>query len=328
MNNIVHSIKEPFMTLDKLFVELKKQEYIFVQTHNYPDHDAVASAFAFQQLLKNKGIQSKLIYDGDMQRDSLVQMISDLAIEIKHCSAYDMNAEHKIIIVDGCKGNKNVTDLIGDEIGVIDHHQVDKPEHVLFTDIRSGYGACSTIMYSYFAEYDIDIPQDVATALMIGINMDTALLTRGVGKEDIEAYANLYSVSDIRLQNSILRNYIQTKDLSFYRYAIDHVNIADELAFCYFPDGCNQNLLAILGDFFLSLNEVEFVILCAKNGTKINFSIRNEKKQWNAAILIQKALQGIGFGGGHADMAGGIMNNVEGFDPESFLRKFRSLLHC
>lgn len=315
------------MTLETLLLELKKEEYVFLQTHNYPDHDAVASAFAFQHLLKTKGIQSHLIYDGDMQRDSLNQMIHELGIDIKPYHEYAMTKEHKIIVIDGCKGNKNVTDLIGDELGVIDHHQVDTPEDVPFTDIRSGYGACSTIMYSYFAQYGIDVPQDVATALMIGINMDTALLTRGVSKEDIEAYANLYSVSDIRLQNSILRNYIQTKDLSFYRHAIDNVILSDGIAFCYFQNGCNQNLLAILGDFFLALEEVEFVILCAKNEYKINFSIRNEKPEWNAARIIQEALSGIGFGGGHADMAGGIVNDVDGFDPDGILLTFKTLLH-
>jgi nanoRNase/pAp phosphatase (c-di-AMP/oligoRNAs hydrolase) len=161
---------------------------------------------------------------------------------------------------------------------------------------------------------------------MIGINMDTALLTRGVSRFDIEAYAEMYDLSDIRLQNSILRNYIQTKDLHFYRHAIDNVRIADEIAFCYFPEGCNQNLLGILGDFFLALEEVEFVILCANNGGSINFSLRSEKSGWNAARTIQSVLDGIGFGGGHADLAGGMIPAGRTFDPDWILNKFRSLL--
>ena len=40
----------------------------------------------------------------------------------------------------------------------------------------------------------------------------------------------LYKISDIRLQNSILRNFIQTKDLSFYKFAIDNTVIEDEIS--------------------------------------------------------------------------------------------------
>ncbi len=314
------------MTFTDLLAVLKKEEYIFIQTHNYPDHDAVASAFALQYLLFELGVKSHIIYEGEIQRDSLVQMIDELGIDIKHCTNHSMTADHKIIIVDGCKGNKNVADLIGDEIAVIDHHLVEKPDDVPFADIRSDNGACSTIIYSYYKKSGIAVPRDVATAMMIGINMDTALLTRGVSSHDIEAYAELYTLSDIRLQNSILRNYIQSKDLSFYKYAIDNVKINDEIAFCYFPDGCNQNLLGILGDFFLALDEVEFVILCARNGGSINFSTRNEKKEWNAARAVQDALQGMGFGGGHADMAGGIVPDAAKFDPDAILVKFREIL--
>lgn len=314
------------MTFADLLDALKSEEYIFIQTHNYPDHDAVASAFALQHLLKGFDIKSFLIYDGEIQRDSLLQMIEDLEIVIKNYRSYSLTSQHKIIIVDGCKWNKNVTDLVGDEVGVIDHHIVDSPDDVPFVDIRSNYGSCSSILYSYYTEYKEEIPKNVATALMIGINMDTSLLTRSVSKEDIEAYANLYGISDIRLQNSILRNYIQTKDLSFYRYAIDNVKIEHEVAYCYFPDGCNQNLLAILGDFLLALEEVEFVILCAKNKGSINFSLRSEKKEWNAALVLQQVLKGIGFGGGHADMAGGIVNDLSLFDPEEIHIKFLSHL--
>ncbi len=305
---------------------LQKEKHIYIQTHNYPDHDAVASAFALQEFFNHFSIKSHLTFDGDIQRDSLQDMISSLKIDIKPISEYNMNAEDKIVIVDGCKGNKNVTDLIGDEVGVIDHHQVDKAEDVAFNDIRSDYGACSSIVFSYFNEHNITIPQNVASALLIGINMDTSLLTRGVSENDIYAYSALYTLSDVRLVNSILRNFIQQKDLEFYKEAIDRVLISNEIAYCYFADGCNQNMLGILGDFFLALKEVDFVILLAKNNDKINFSLRNESSKWNCSSVIQAALKGIGFGGGHSDMAGGIINDISLFDERNVYDKFMELL--
>ncbi len=100
-----------------------------------------------------------------------------------------------------------------------------------------------------------EISKDVATALLIGINMDTALLTRGVSQKDVDAYSRLFACADIRMVNSILRNFIKIEDLNFYRQALDSLQVYKNFGFCYFKGGCSENLLGILGDFFLALDE-------------------------------------------------------------------------
>ncbi|MCP4130150.1 MAG: recombinase RecJ [bacterium] len=307
---------------------VKDEEYIYIQTHNFPDHDSVASAVGLQYLLQQFGVNSHLIYEGDIQRDSLVEMIDTLEIDIQHNENHELEEDHMIVIVDGCKGNKNVTDLIGDEIAVIDHHNVIATEDVRFTDIRPEYGACSSLIYDLYKEMEIEVPRNIATALMIGINMDTNLLTRNASQMDVQAYADLYPLMDMTAHNSLLRNFIQTKDLEFYKYAIEHTRIQEEISFCYFSEGCNQNLLGILGDFFLALKEVDFVILCARNGNIINFSLRNERPEWNASLVIQDVLREIGFGGGHMDMAGGIIKDPSLFNEEVIFQKFLERLRA
>jgi nanoRNase/pAp phosphatase (c-di-AMP/oligoRNAs hydrolase) len=298
---------------------------VYVQTHDFPDHDAIASAFAMQRLLALQGVPSRIVYAGDIQRDSLRRMIADLGIEAAPAAGVTMSPRDPIVIVDGCKGSKNVTDLPGDEVAVIDHHQVKTPDNVPFVDIRPDHGACATMIHGYWALAGAAVPRDVATGLMIGINMDTALMTRQVGVEDIRAYADLYTFADVRLENSILRNSIQTRDLAFFRHALANVDIRDTMAFCWFPEGCNQNLLGILGDFFISLQEADFVVLCARNANVINVSVRSEREEWNASRVVQQALNGIGFGGGHADMAGGIIREPSGvIDGTNLQARFRS----
>jgi nanoRNase/pAp phosphatase (c-di-AMP/oligoRNAs hydrolase) len=300
---------------------------VFVQTHDFPDHDAIASAFGMQGVLGLAGVPSRIVYGGDLQRDSLRRMIRDLGIEAHPAGSVAMGARDAVVIVDGCKGSKNVTDLPGDELAVIDHHEVKSPDNVPFVDIRPGTGACATLIHGYWGDAGASSPAEGATARMIGINMDTALLTRQVSRVDIPAYADLYTRADIRLENSILRNSIQTKDLAFYRHALQNVQITDGVAFCWFPDGCNQNLLGILGDFFISLEEAEFVVLCARNGGMINVSVRNEREGLNASRVVQAALDGIGFGGGHADMAGGIIREAAGIDGPLLRSRFLEALN-
>jgi len=310
-----------FQILD-LINELKKEKRIFIQTHNFPDHDAVASAYGLSKILLEFGIKTYIIYKGEIQRDSLIKMIESLNININKYEEFDIRDQEKIIVVDGCTGNSNVEELDGDEILVIDHHDVNKPENVKYVDIRSSYGACSTIIYTYYKQIGKNIPKDVATALIIGLNVDTAQLTRGVSEEDVNAFHSLYLEANIPLVNSILRNNIKIKDLNFYKFLLNNIKFDSTVAFCYFEDGCNQNLLGILGDFVLSLDEIDFVILCAKNNGVINFSIRNEKSKLSAADIIKDALKGIGFGGGHTDMAGGIIKDITKLNEEKIYNLF------
>ncbi len=309
-----------------LIALVEKADYVYIQTHDYPDHDAVASAYALQKLLKSRGITGYLVYEGEIRNDSLLRMIKHLSIKIRPAKEEPLRTIDKIIIVDGCKGSKNVTDLTGDEIAVIDHHGGSSPEDILLSDMHPDYGACSSIIFSYYENLGIEPAENVATALIIGLLSDTVLMTKGVDEADMRTYNSLYNKSDIRLVNSILKNKIQKKDLSFYREAIDRVRIQDRLAFCYFPEGCNENLLGVIGDFFLSLSEVEFVFLCARNNGKINFALRSEEDRWDAADIIRKILDGTGYGGGHSDIAGGIMNDPSNFDEKICLNRILQLL--
>lgn len=298
---------------------------VFIQPHNFPDHDAVASAFGLQKLLESFHVKTTIVYDGELQRDSLKSMIRELGIELRGYREAGIRPCDGIVIVDGCKGNQNVTELAGKELAVLDHHLVIRPEDVPYIDIRSHLGSCSTLIYGYFKTLGVALSQEVATALLIGINMDTAQLTRDVCEEDVFAYSELYTRANVAQHNSILRNYIQTQDLAFYRFALEHVVVEDALAYCHFTQGCPQNMLGILADFFLALKEVQFVVMVAQNGPVVNFSVRSERLEWNAAGIIQTLLAGVGLGGGHRDMAGGVIV-ADAFDAPAFQVKLRSLL--
>ncbi len=305
---------------------ISPHDEIFIQPHDFPDHDSISAAFGLQYLLSLNDIEATIIYEGAIQRDSLARMMSELGITAKQVSEVTVTASSKIIMIDGCLGNKNITELPGAEIAIIDHHQSTAPEHVPFRDIRSEYGSTSTIIYNYSVELDTELPSKVATALMIGLLLDTAHLMRGAGKEDITCYAALYDLADNVFVNSVLRNNVQQQDLYYFNIAFQQVSIQNRFAFCYFPDGCNQNLLGIIADFFLSIQEVNFVFMCAKNGDRINLSLRSEKEEWNSVEIIRVILGGIVFGGGHHGMAGGIIMEADHFDEKQCFNELKKLL--
>ncbi|MCP4214833.1 MAG: recombinase RecJ, partial [bacterium] len=295
--------------------------------------DAVASAYGWQVLLKHVGIDSRLVYEGEISRRSLSRMNKALGIEIFHISKVKMEPHHKVIIVDGCKGNRNVTDLVGDEIAVIDHHEVAAPDDVSYQDVRPGYGSCSTIIHSYYRQmalppYEpaVPVPGNVATALMVGIVMDTMHFTRSVSPADLEAYVQLYPLGNVEMVNNIARNDVNHGDLKYYEYAIGHLELYKNFGFIYFTEGCESNLLGIISDFILALEEVDFVVLCARNNGMVNFSVRSELPKWDASQIIRHVLDGIGAGGGHTDMAGGVVRDPSLFDKDRIYSYFKTTL--
>ena len=308
-------------SVKKLIKVLKNKKRIFIQTHNYPDHDAVASAFALQYLLRNFKIDAKIIYHGDILRDSLQKMKERTGIEILPHYKYKMHEEDSIVLVDANKKNKNVAALKGNVVAVIDHHPGECYEDLEFCDIRSDYGACATIIFSYFAELKMEPSVEVATALHTAINFDTHQFTRNASPIDIETVAMLYQVSDVALVNSLVRNSIKLNDFKYYRYAIDNVRIEKIFAYCHFPQGCSKDLLAILADYILSVEEIEFVVLSAQSTDEISFCVRSENPNILANTAIQMILEGIGSGGGHIDMAGGRIPDIKDFDQEKIFKK-------
>ena len=309
---------ENFKTLIDSLKNLKEGR-VLIQAHNFPDADAIAAAYGLQNLFVYFGITSYLIYDGGIERNVLKKVVDDLEIYINSADVFNkkyspINQYDQIIIVDGCKGNKNVTDLIGKEIAVIDHHYTVSPDDVEYSDIRSEYGSCSTIIYEYFKHFSIPITSSVATGFLVGLLTDTLSLTRGIVEQDIKCYLDCIQLGDLEYANSIIRNVTKLEDLWYYNFLIENLYICNNSAFCYFPNGCAQNLLGILADFILALIEIDFVLLVAHNTDKINLSIRSEVAEWDASQVIQQIIKGVGFGGGHTHMAGGIIVKTEDFD--------------
>jgi nanoRNase/pAp phosphatase (c-di-AMP/oligoRNAs hydrolase) len=311
---LIHSLKD-------------KEGRIFIQTHNFPDPDAVAAAFGLKELLNAKGINAGIIYDGELQRHALIQMIAHLNIPIHHWKHYELTDSDRIIIVDGCKGNANVEDLIGKEIAVIDHHKSLTTDDVKMTDIRPEYGSCSTMICEYYQEQEVIPTAAVASALHIGLARDTDLFTRGMTEMDLAALTYLFPYSDKGLVNNILRNNIQLTDLDYYRKLLANLVVSKGMAFCYLPDGCPKNLMGILGDFILSLQEIHFVCLFACNNDQISLSFRNNWDDKDASVIMKAFTVGKGRGGGHKQMAGGILDSDIAADPESWFSSLKDLIN-
>jgi len=216
-------IIEEFKELKKSIIEkLKslKNKTIAIITHNNPDPDAVSSSFALKKFLcalghKKENIQ--IFADGNLTREAKV-IKEKLGGEILPLGKFNKKKHKTVILIDVSSINQgnlklkngNQPDL------VIDHHSDEDP-----------FGATATIIAFLMTIFDIEIDEDMATALTVGIKTDTNdLVSKKVSKFDILAYRKILSplVNDQLLKEIVKCGYsasyrkILVNALEKYRY--------------------------------------------------------------------------------------------------------------
>ena len=289
-------------------LEICQGKTVWIQTHNFPDPDAIASAYSLQELLGHFGIMTRLCHDGEIDKLSSVKMLTRLGAELHPYREIEreMRPDDTIILVDCQKNAGNTTDFVGDEAAVIDHHPTFEAAEYRYADLRIT-GACASLVADYFRALQVEPSPNAATALLYGMRMDTLQFSRGVTGFDIEMFGFLFPYVDQTLLQDLETNNMEFGDLHAYGASIDHIRVFGVVGFSYLDFECPDALVGMLSDFLLSLVEVEVVVLYAKRKGGFKFSFRSERADVNAGILAQQGLKDWGNGGGHATMAGGFV---------------------
>lgn len=290
-----------------------KSNHVTISMHNFPDPDAIASAYALQKLLMIIGkVESTICYQGTIDKYSTNKMIATLNINIVYKNdMHKLMETEKIILVDTQKGNANIDNFNPADVICIDHHPSFETFNYLYSDIRPKVGSCSSIMADYFNENNIVPDKDVATALLYGIKIDTANLTRGVSELDLDMFYLLYNKSDLCIINSLESSILQFNDLIAYTNALKNVEVFSHISFANTGNDCPEALIAMISDFMLSIDEVKFSVVYSIKTDGIKISVRSENNSYDSGKIIRKALKELGSGGGHQIMAGGFVSFEE-----------------
>ena len=251
------------------FEELLQQinrQHVYIQTHNFPDPDAIASAYGLKRLLATGGIEASICYKGKIDRYGTGRLCEILDIELLNVEDLTevLTDEDEVILVDSQKGNSNIINITGDEIICIDHHPYNDKCQYRFQDIRPEVGACATMIAQYFMENDIAMDKKIATALTYGIRIDTHNLSRGVSKLDIEMLYRMYDDCDYEEIHTLENSNLCFEDLVAYSKAISSIEVYDNISFADTGEDCPEALIASVSDFMLALVEVSFSVVYSR----------------------------------------------------------------
>jgi nanoRNase/pAp phosphatase (c-di-AMP/oligoRNAs hydrolase) len=301
--------------LDILYqVLLKAPNRIFIQMHNVPDPDAIASAMGLHFLLSLRGIQAGILYDSTIEKSNALKMLDIFAIRVAGPEDVpDLSEKDWTVLVDGQKGNSNLTDLSCNEVAVIDHHEKGLSNEYLFSDIRPEIGSCSAIIAEYFFENSILPNTQIASALLYGILNDTDGLSRGTSLLDIEMHYKLFPLVNTNHIQQLRGAEISRIDLERYAKAFQSVEYYGELAIIEI-ENVNDSLLGAASDIILSVTGTQVVVAFSIREQGIKISIRSIDPFIFANDLVRKLCIAHGVGGGHAHMAGGFIQSVDPLD--------------
>ena len=298
-----------YMTKLEEILSYIKGKSVYVQMHNFPDPDAIASAYGMKKLLEAEGITAEILYKGSIEKTVTAKMVSLLNIDILEIKcAEELDKEREVIIVDAQKGNANIVDTHSDKTICIDHHPVYNTNKYVFEDIRPEVGACASIIASYYIENHVNIDMHMATALLYGIKVDTADMKRGVTQLDLDMFYKLYNMADHKV-------------LKAYAYAIANVDVHGDACFASTGDNCQESLIASICDFIMSLDGIDFAVAYSAKEEGVKLSIRSGGV-YDAGRISNRALKDIGNGGGHEHMAGGFISYAKaGCQDAACIRK-------
>ena len=281
---------------------------VFIQTHNFPDPDAIGSAYGLREFLLHYGIPSTLCYIGSIERASVGHIIREYGISIQEYGQIeDMTAQDSIVLVDGQKHNANMTDLPGTEVACIYHHPTFVACEYRYRDIRQ-VGACSSIIAEYFLKGGVPLTKETATMLLYGLQVDTENMTRGVADLDLDVFPALYRAADHGMLDKLAGKSLEFADLRAFGAAIETIRIFGRAGFANIPFPCPDPLIAEIADFILSLAEVDVAVVYAVRDGGLKFSARSLLPEVHSGNMLHEVLSGHGGrGGGHAYMAGGFV---------------------
>jgi len=319
----------------RLLALLDPAQPVRVQTHDYPDLDALASAWGLASLLETRGLRARACYRGPIRSRSLSRLIAELDIGFDENPA--SGEDSQILVVDGSPANGNVSLVRGRLVGVIDHHRHDSEPPAPFIDIRPDLASCSTLILGYWTSEGRRLSRNLATALLAGLQSDTDFLSRRASLEDFAAYSELFAMGDFERASRIVRCVLDLRELDLVTAALAKAVVRDGTFFAWMPGSCGQEVLGVLADFVLRTEELRLVVIAELDGPEenpegrwnsvagVHLSARSKDPALSAFAVMKGALESLGSGGGHSHAAGGFVPFAAFPGPEALRERFLAL---
>ncbi len=288
---------------------LKDKRRILITTHRFPDPDALASCLALQLLLRTKlkAAQVHISIRGTIGGGYNAAFAKEAELRSVPWNEAELPAYDAILLLDVQPGFKlNPLPDNVPSIAVVDHHRArGRRPACPFCDIRTDVGATSSIIFSYFMELDVDIPSDLAATLLFAIETDLAGAAGQPGELDNMALSSLTLLADTRKLYRMRYADLPQGVYTAFAESLSNAVYYDSAIISHLTDVESPEMPAIIADFTLRFEPIEWALVTAVNGLSLQLSLRTSSSRISAADVMRRLIRKLGEGGGHRTKAGG-----------------------
>lgn len=280
---------------------------LLILTHDYPDPDSLASAFALKHLADDHfGIPSQIVFRGVIGRTENREMVRRLRVPIRKLRPGDFRGRAKIALVDTQPGFKNNPFPPGRRAAlVIDQHRpVGKPNADLAL-VNLECGATSVILAQALLLQRRAVPPRVATALAYGILTDTLNLYRARQPAVTKTYLKLLPFCDMRELAAIQNPPRSRRFFSTLGYAIREAMLCRDVLTIHLRDVENPDLVSQSADFFLSYRRTKVSFCTGRYNGRLHMSLRTVRPALDCGEALRDICGNRANAGGHGQVAGG-----------------------
>ena len=277
-------------------------------THDNPDPDSLAAAFALACVLEKRArVHCDVAYGGIIGRAENAAVVKVLKLEVRPIAEVRLEDYDLFAIVDTQESvhNHALPESIHADI-VIDHHPVREEGRAnAFSDFGGTYGATSTMLAEYLRAARIEPTPELATALYYGIKADTRNLERQTRNADIASHLWLFHRIDRELLKQIEHPALPVRYFQLYHAAIEKARLYEgavvtDLGNMYSPD-----MVAEVAERMSFIEEVKWSLAYGGYRHQLYLSLRCSDRRMNAGRLIREICADLGgSAGGHGSMAG------------------------
>jgi len=296
----------PAVRLKRLSTVLDGARSMLIIVQNTPDPDAIAAAAALREIANERHeIACSIGHSGAVWRAENRALIKYLGLNTRALSELDLSRFDRLCMVDAQPGAGNVSFDASQRLDVvIDHHPIRRETRsARFTDIRSRYGATSSMLYEYLKVARIEIPTPLATAMVYGIRSDTQDLGREGTRADLDAFLDLYPLANARALGRIVQAPLPRNYYSKLRVALDQSTVYGSRIVSFLGKLDSQEMVAEAADLLLRAEDVNWAMCLAVIDDWLHLSLRTTDRDRHAGRIARNLGGRRGFGGGHQALA-------------------------
>lgn len=301
------------------FLEKKRESIspLLIVTHDYPDPDAIATAFALQYVAERAyGIKSRIVYKGIIGRVENRAMVSLLKIPVHKIRPSDIKTYDHAALIDTQPDFENNPYPRNRKVTlVIDQHPYVKRPFAELAIIDTECGATSVILTQAILHSGLEVPKRVATALAYGILSDTLNLYRAHRADIIQTYLDILPLCDMRALIRIQNPPKSKKFFSTLNHGLQGARAFRGVIVAHLGSVEHPDLVSEIADFLLTYKGMERSLCTGRYRGKLHVSLRSNRLTDDTPEILRDIFDDRKEAGGHDRVAGGSFH-VTGKDKE------------